>query len=251
MKKSGLIGLCIILSLGFFFSCLGDDGQKLSVSNQPGVVMKTADSTKIQLRAATVYSDKISGNVENNDCVIVKYSIDYGLADTDASENNIYKVDVENIQVLAPDTLKPQLKDTTEVISKNEQILSAIQLRHAIIRNKFFLYTEHTEDVDFPVNEFNLSYNTDYVPTPDANGKKVYELFLRSIKKEAGGSSVKPEKVHINAFDISDLMAKKGADTLFFKVNYVRGFNRDTTAITYWGSANFSYPSVVKENSSK
>ena len=246
MRKCGLLSVCTMLFFTFFFSCLGEEGQKLSVSNQPGVVAKTRDSTKIMLRNGTVYADNYPQAVNDSDCVVITYNIDFGLnfnADT-GRQNETFKVEVQRIDNVNRQGLcLIATEDDTLAVDGAEQLLNTLQPRYAIIRDHLFLYTENK--TDSIRNAYTLYFDNDFDPAPAANGRKIYTLYLRAKKDQVVNFA---EKIEVNAYNIKALLDKKGADTLHFDVKYVSSFNKDTTQVEYWRSVPFTYPTVNRSS---
>lgn len=247
MKKCALFCIFTMLAVTIITSCMGESGQIVSMANQPGVVIKTPDSTKIQTRDITLYSDRYTASADDGDCFILQYNIDFGLfanADT-GRRTGLYTVEILNMEAVPMPDLETTLVDTATVFT-NEQTIS-LQKRYSIIRNRLFLYTQINPDTVLPVNTFSLSYTTEAAPATSDGNKKIYDLFLRSTKEPSNGTTIDlSKKIYLNAFNIYDLLSKKGSDdTLFFRINYVNSFNKDSTAITHWSSELFTYPADI------
>jgi hypothetical protein len=241
----------LLFSLTVIVSCLGDEGQKITVDSQPGVVIKPAgsDTTRVQLKDRTIYDERFGSSVNDGNCVLVKYNIDYGLfanADTGRREG-FFKAEILASTIIEPHELYTEITDTSIVVA-NEQMLKEIKEVHSIIRNHLFLYTEHPVDSTELHNLFDLSYNADQVPVVDETIQKpVYNLFLRVVKNnEAGGKVSDPQKIFINAFDITELLSNYNTtDTLYFRVNFAKSFDKDTLRITSWSNRLFRYPPIL------
>lgn len=245
MKKCGLLFVFAALCSALLLSCLGEDGQKLSVANQPGVVDKSIpDSMKIQMRNGIIYADSYPLAVDDNDCVIVSYSIDFGLnfnTGTEDNTNNTFKVEVQRMDSVQRYPFNTESMDTVTIQDKNrEQMVNAVQKRYAVIKGYLFLYTEcRTDSI---LNEYELSFDPDAAPVFNGGAAATYPLYLRAIAADTIQTG--DNKVQISAFNISALLEKKTADTLRFQVRYVSGFNKDTTAVEYWKGIDYTYPVV-------
>lgn len=246
MKKIGLFIIYSTLAVVFITSCLGDSNQKITIANQPGVVMKTGDEIKVQLKDSIfIYSSQLSG-VDNGDCLLLKYSLDYGLgvnADS-GRQAGFFTVDLNEAAGVPQFTIENEL-DTLSMF-KNERLIAEIQERYAYILDRLFLYTTHSVDSFQLQNYFELAYNAKEEPsTTNDNNQPVYNLYLRVFKytdvEEQRTSN--PDKLYINAFNLSGIAAKEkaaGKDSLYLKINYIRSFNKDTTSITDWASINYN-----------
>jgi hypothetical protein len=226
MKKHSALYVISLLLLSLITSCLGDSGQKVSMGNYPGVVVKQNDSVKIHLKGNDViYSPKVTSNVDNGNCVIVDFSLDFGQPENADSGKikGFLTVDVTNVTLVPEPEFKTVLTDTSRMLD-NEHTFASIQPRDAFILNRFFLFTQHRADV-LPLT-FDLSCDLEQ-PLAD----KTYDLFLRVIKKAGGASAAQPTTQY-NAFDLTQLAARE-TDSLFFRIKYVQSFNRDSTQINW------------------
>jgi hypothetical protein len=216
-----------VLSLLFVISCLGDSGQKIAMGNYPGVVMKRNDSVKIHLKGNdVVYSPQINATVEDGDCVIIDFSLDYAIPENSDSgkAKGFYTVDISNVTFVPDHGMRNLLTDTSAILP-NEHTIASVQQRSAFILNRFFLFTEHRADT-LPLY-FELSCNSEQIATDG-----VYDLFLR-VTKDIESSAVAQPTTQYNAFNLTDL-SNRVNDSLRFRINYAQGFNRDSTQIN-WG----------------
>jgi hypothetical protein len=235
MKKYSIHGLLFLLLLSFVASCLGDGGQKISLGSYPGVVVKRNDSAKIYLKGHdVVYSPQITSSVDNGDCVIIDFTLDYGIPENSDSGRvkGYLTVDISRITPVASQTAHSILTDTAAVLP-DEHTVSSIQQRSAFILNHFFLYTEHRSDNTSPLY-FDLSYDPNQAVTD-----KTYDLFLR-VTKNTEASPVTQLQVQCNAFDLSEL-SKRETDSLIFRINYVQDFNKDSTLINWSSTPSFRF----------
>jgi hypothetical protein len=223
----GKFNRLIVLPFLFAVSCLGDSGQKIAMGNYPGVVMKRNDSIKIHLKGNdVVYSSRINATLEDGDCVIIDFSLDYGLPENSDSgrTKGFYTVDISAITPVPGQSMRSLLTDTSGVLP-NEHTIASVQQRNAFILNRFFLFTEHRADT-LPLY-FDLSCNPEQIATDG-----VYDLFLRVTKNIESSAAAQPA-IQYNAFDLTDL-SNRANDSLRFRINYVQSFNRDSTQIN-WG----------------
>jgi hypothetical protein len=226
MRKNAVFGVLFAILLPFVTSCLREGGQKVSMGNYPGVAIKRNDSIKIYLKGNdVVYSPRINSNVENEDCVIIDFILDYDKPENSDSGKikGFLTVDISNVEFVPSHDLQTKLTDTAVILS-GEHTIASVQQRNAFILNRFFLFTEHPADT-LPLR-FELSYDP-YQATTD----KVYDLFLRVTKIME--SPYAPQlKTQYNAFNLTDLRNRE-TDSLIFRINYARGFNRDSTQIDW------------------
>ncbi|MDR2390049.1 MAG: hypothetical protein LBD89_09760 [Tannerellaceae bacterium] len=227
MKMYNVYGLFYLLLLLTATSCLGDGGQTISLGSYPGVVVKRNDSAKIYLKGHDViYSPQTNTSVDDGDCVIIDFTLDYGKPENSDSGRvkGYLTVDISRITPVSYQAAGSLVTDTSAVLP-NEHTLSAIQQRNALILDRFFLYTEHRSDNTSPLH-FDLSYDPEQTVTD-----KTYDLFLR-VTKDMEASPAAQQQVQCNAFDLSEL-SKRETDSLIFRIHYVQGFNKDSTQINW------------------
>jgi hypothetical protein len=195
----------------------------------PGVVVKRNDSAKIYLKGHdVVYSSRINSNVNDGDCVIIDFSLDYGIPENSDSgrTKGFFTVDITRITPVSGQDILTTLTDTS-VVLPNEHTIASVQERNAFILNRFFLFTEHRDDI-LPLH-FELSCDPNQQKTDG-----IYELFFRVTKITEATPAVQPN-LQYNAFNLADL-SKKETDSLIFRINYVQSFNKDSTQIN-WASS--------------
>jgi hypothetical protein len=236
MKRHTIL-FCIlaVVAMSLILSCLSDSGQKISMGGYPGVVMKRNDSVKIRLKGRDViYSSRInSANVNDGDCVIVDFSLDYGASENSDSgrAKGFFTVDITQLTPVASQDLLATLTDTSLVLP-NEHTIASVQQRSALILNRFFLFTEHRDDT-LPLH-FELSYDPVRQKTDG-----IYELFFRATKIPEAIPSAQP-KLQYNAFNLTEL-SKKETDSLIIRINYVQSFNMDSTQINWTSGPVFRF----------
>ena len=240
MRKTVLYGVWVFC-LVVLSSCLGDPATQLTMANQVGVVVTGYGPGKaIYTKGNVVVSseDFQNANVEDGECILFDYSIDYGTANnmgagTDTSyieaviyENTISEVNRWNFFNTLTDT---------SVVEKNELLLSSLQARSAYIRGNLFLFTEMSNHPANQVDSFSLSYNPDKLLGDD----KIYSLYLRTIMIES--DTTKGQSMIIPcAFNIEDLVKdaeKNNLDELKFRINYASAFGKDSLSIVWKSSS--------------
>lgn len=245
MRKTVLYGVfafCLLL----MSSCLGDPATNFTISNAAGVVRIDGGKLdkKVYVKGGQVVSsdDFQKANVENNECILFDYSIDYssgentGKGDSAVMTATIYENTIKEVNQWV---LFNTLTDTSIVVPK-ELTLSTLQKRFDYIQGRLFLFAEMSNHKTNQLDSFSLSYNPNEVLGAD----RVYNLYLRTILQEtdttAGKSMIIP-----CAFDIQSLVnsaSGQGGDTkeVNFRINYVTGFQKDTTACVFTASDVFT-----------
>lgn len=252
------IGLYSLLAASVAFtSCLGDGSTSLTMVNQPGVVQ--LDPTKVVcVKGGDMISsaDFQKSNYEDGDCLLLDYTIDFGAGENSnkGSANGYYTAEIFTKTIT--DLNKWPLYNTltnSNIILEDELVVSSVQSRCAYIKGHFFMFTDLNEHPVNQVDSFSLSYDPKQVIGAEG-ADRVYDLYLRVVKKEEGSGTASSLLV-ANAYYIEDFVkeAKKtenalGLEELNFKVNYVSGFNKDTTECVFKASNLFTIPIPVKEN---
>ena len=243
MRKTvlyGVLAFCLVV----LNSCLGDPATQLTMANQAGVVVTGYGPGKaIYTKGDVVVSseDFQNANVENGECILFDYSIDYGTA------NNMEQGRIPVILRLL--SMKYDLGGSivgtsiitltdTSVVAKDELLLSSLQARSAYIRGNLFLFTEISNHPTNQVDSFSLSYNPDQLLGDD----NIYSLYLRTIRIKA--DTTRGESMIIPcAFNIEDLVKEAGknnSDELKFRINYAYSFGKDSASINWKSSDVFT-----------
>lgn len=244
MRKTILYGVCVFC-LVVLNACLGDPATQLTMANQAGVVVTGYGPGKaVYTKGDVVISseDFQKANVEDGECILFDYSVDYGLANNmETGTDNAYieAVIYENtISEVGRWGFFSTLTDTASV-NVNEQLLSSLQARSAYIRGNLFLFADMSNHPENQVDSFSLSYNPDQFLGDD----KVYNLYLRTIRTEADMVTKGESMIIPCAFNIEDLVkeAKKNAfEELKFRINYAYSFGKDSSSVNWRSSDVFT-----------
>ena len=243
MRKTvlyGVLAFCLVV----LNSCLGDPATQLTMANQAGVVVTGYGPGKaIYTKGDVVVSSEEfqNANVEDGECILFDYSIDYGTAnnmgagtDTSYIEAIIYENTISEVNRWK---LFNTLTDTS-IVAKDELLLSSLQSRSGYIRGNLFLFTEMSNHSTTQIDSFSLSYNPDRLLGDD----KVYSLYLRTIRIES--DTTKGQSMIIPcAFNIEDLVKdaeKNNSDELKFRINYASSFGKDSASINWKSSDVFT-----------
>ncbi|RHJ77905.1 hypothetical protein [Parabacteroides sp. AM08-6] len=231
MKRSviySVLAICLLM----LSSCLGDPATSLTLANQAGVIGLQPRKV-VYVKGGDVLSseDFQKANVDDGECILFDYAIDMGLGDVTEDgitfktatiyENTITEVDQWPMFNNLGDTTKP---------ADNELTLSLLQSRYAYIRGKLFLFTEMSNHKPAQLDSFALSYN----PAQSIGDEKIYDFYLRTICLEddtlSGRSMIIPCAFDIQNFvDAANVSQEDGTDVIRFRINYVSGFDKDTT----------------------
>lgn len=238
MKKMVLYGAfsgCLLL----LSSCLGDPATSLTLTNQTGVVgLKPFKVVYVKGGQVVSSDDFQKAPVDEGECILFDYAIDPSAPEnTEGAEAYKSATIYENtITEVFQWPVLNALGDTVVPV-KNELTLSLVQQRYSYIKGKLFLFTEMNGHKPAQLDSFSLSYNLGQ----SLNNRNEYDLYLRTIQLKgdtvAGKSMVIP-----CAFDLEDFIAKAktsqegNVDVVRFRINYVSGFNKDTTA-RVWASS--------------
>ena len=244
MGKKGLYGI-VALCLLMFSSCLGDPATSLTMANQAGVVVTNVGPGKVIYvkGGEAVTSDSFqNANVEDGDCILFDYSIDYGATENvdggsavgymtaTIYENTITEVGHWNIFSTLTDTAN---------VKANELTLSSLQARSAYIQGNLFLFTEIKNHDANQKDSFALSYD----PLQRLGVDQVYSLYLRTFSLEEQ-SQTNQTMIVPCAFDIEDFInavsEKNGTDEIKFRINYASAFGKDSLSVVWKSSDIFT-----------
>lgn len=120
------------------------------------------------------------------------------------------------------------------------------------IKDYLFVGSSHEKAPSDQVNEYQLQY--DYNQEPQTvDGKRVYDFFLRVVKTSDGKGIVgtTPFYYTFNTRGYFKTLQSKetaaGNETLSIRFNYIKEFNKDTTAAT-WGKSQIITIQIPKES---
>lgn len=230
-----------IFSLLAFGSCLGDTDTQLTMANQMGVVTTElpAVGKAIYVKGGDVISSEEfqAANVENEQCILFDYSINYGAAenaDEGAALGYMTATIYDNtITDISQWQLYSTLTDTTRA-ERGELVLSELQTRTAYIQGMLFLFVEISNHPTTQQDSFSLSYN----PAHPAGDDGVYELYLRAVRMVSapdsvrGSSMIIPCAFRIESF-IDSVAQAKGTEEVSFRVNYATSFGLDSLSVHF------------------
>lgn len=121
------------------------------------------------------------------------------------------------------------------------------------IKNYLFVAAFHPTILSKQENDFTLSWDYKQEPQVESD-KRVYTMFLRATKTKDGEAPSGTNVPEVRASNISSfynqVKAKEqaaGKDVIYFKINYVKEFNADTTAVKTWGSSLIVPLEIVKD----
>ena len=114
-----------------------------------------------------------------------------------------------------------------------------------------FLGSSHEKVAADQDNQYILQYNPSQEPQT-VDGKRVYDFFLRVVKN-ADGKGVVGNNAFYYAFKTNGyfktLQSREtaaGNETLNIRINYIKEFNKNTTAAT-WGKSQVYQTQILKE----
>lgn len=144
--------------------------------------------------------------------------------------------------------------DTANIIPNEIAALDAalVSQYSLTIKNFLFLGSSHEKVATDQDNQYILQYNPSEAPQT-VDGKRVYDFFLRVVKN-ADGKGVVGNNVFYYTFNthgyFKTLQSKEtaaGNETLSIRFNYIKEFNKDTTAAT-WGKSQIITIQIPKES---
>lgn len=248
LKFGGAAAALLLLT-----SCLGDGGSTVVQNTTYGVVelsSKTLTNMVCVDNAGTLfYSPELAKDVsvETGDCCILAYTVDHGSPENqNAAANGYYTVTKNGYAELDRWPFNFNLTDTAKIM-ENEQVIGNIGNAYGYIKGKMFLETLHKDFLTGQKNKYELSYNPSAEPEK-IDGNRVYNLYLRTVKmtdgKSPSGNASIPNAYDLQRFVFSVTSTEKaaGAKAIFVRFNYIKEFNKDTTAATWGVSLPYQLP---------
>lgn len=234
----------VFVLMALLTSCMGEGGHPVTMGFLPGVVQFEPERS-IYLNGGTVITAPQLETMElkDGDCCLVDYKADRG----DIVTDKIFEVDIIKYESVSKWPVASMMMDTT-VMQRNERFVTFQPKQSAYVKGELFLFTDVTNHRPDQKETFYMSYDLgEDVELID--DRRVYELQLRSIGE--ADTTAKPtiaSQTVPNAFTIKQFMEKAGAaeaavgkDSLYFRINYPRSFNSDTTKYLWSTSDVFAF----------
>jgi hypothetical protein len=190
-----------------------------------------------------LYSPTLSSKILDGECCILYY-----LFKSEDNQNiatlGYYTVQEQGYAVV--DKVMPvPVKTDTAVVNENELLMTNLVLKN-YVKGYLFVNSYHEAMDTDQKNRYELSYNMEQEPifenTPKDGMQNVYQLYLRAVKL-ADGKSPKENQIIPNAYNvkrffdaISYAEKSKGKTEYYFKINYIKSFDKDS--VPSWTSAN-------------
>ena len=230
MKKLNLqYVIMFVVSLLLFVSCIGETPRK-EVGNAFGVVReKTFMQNVFDISdGVTLYSSWFA-NMDPGTCLHIFYEIDYDLpanSPESVEANGYYQVSVFNYQIIDDYPMSFFVTDTTEVWNEEvAHVKAVLDGGWYYVNGMFFICNV----LNIPVDQemyWNLSCDIENYVTEE-NGKRYYDVFLRSAINESGAASTVDVDI-VNAFDMKYYLEKiareekqLGHESFKLRFNYV------------------------------
>ncbi|NDV54466.1 hypothetical protein D0T51_01785 [Parabacteroides sp. 52] len=162
--------------------------------------------------------------LKEGDCFQVEFIA--GLDELPA--NKTYQAELTRLDTVPLWPLHTELTDTAGVWAEEEYIKLTSFSKSRIIRNRFFLLTDHSPLIDQEKHTLDLSYDPEELQLDTLSGIKYYNLFLRSTRHSETTDTIGTKWVQANAFDFAPFIRRQkevGADSLYFRINYPSKLN--------------------------
>ena len=252
LKSLGVVAAATIL----LTSCL--DGNNERSLNGFGVIYYSDDFRMVAYidDYTPVYSP-VFKDLQKDDCIF--FTSTYSSDDPANNGTNKY-LTVTNAAVLnklEKGRFVPQVDTTNimpgEIAAMDAGVLNYSYTQYSFTNHNFlFVGSSHEKVASDQSNEYILQY--DYNQEPQTvDGKRVYDFFLHVVKK-ADGKGVPGTNPFNYVFDtqgyFKTLQSREtaaGNETLNIRFNYIKEFNKDSTAAT-WGKSQVYQTAIYKEN---
>lgn len=252
LKSLGVVAAATIL----LTSCL--DGNNESSLNGFGVIDYSDDfRTVAYIDDYTPVYSPVFKDLQKDDCIF--FTSTYSTDDPANNGTNKY-LTVTNAVVLNK-LEKGQFEsrvDTAnikpgEITAMEAGVLNYSYTQYSFTNHNYlFVGSSHEKVTSDQSNTYYLQY--DYNQEPQTvDGKRVYDFFLRVVKN-ADGKGVTGTNAFNYVFDtrgdFKTLQSREtaaGNETLNIRFNYIKEFNKDSTAAT-WGKSQVYQTAIYKEN---
>ena len=132
--------------------------------------------------------------------------------------------------------VSPLLDDTATIKDKEMTVTDVAAATY--IKGMLFVQSSHPNASSDQTNRISLSYDRNQ-EVKEVNGQRVYEIFLRAVKLTDGKTNT-GNVTFENAYNMSSFfsyaIAQEKAENkqnVYFRFNYIKEFNKDTTAVTW------------------
>lgn len=228
-KIVAVFAICILLT-----SCMGESGNVVTFGVQPGVVQLQPEKV-ICIKGGDLITyqglDK-QEDIKEGDCCLVDFKLNFSSKENENAD--VYTVEMLKYVPVEKLPLYPTLTDTSKVLTHEQVVTPNIKVG-AYIGGEFFLYVQYHGYQENQEDSLSLSYNPEQKVVVDGEGLRIYDLYLRAFKirsGEGGTSNItEPYAFTIKQF-VNDAVEKEkeeGQSSVNFRLNYVQGFNNDTT----------------------
>jgi hypothetical protein len=226
MKKFIITSFLLSL-LVVFTSCLGD-GSSTEEDTTFGVVVRKGSRLLIlDSKGYYTSSPELLTTLNEGDCIHYRRFINFDVQES----NEYYSVSVVDYYKVPYADFRNNV-DTDNII-ENEFTISQIN-PITLLDDKLFFSTVHPKVASDQKNNFHI----ECTETPETiDGKRVYNLYVRVVKRVAGEKTETPTAL-LNVADISRLIQTEknaGNKVLNIKFNYISELKEDATVAT-WSS---------------
>lgn len=239
MRRQRLYGLLLLILMGVS-SCMGDGSDSVNY-HRVGVVRENPvrciytcnDLGDVFVVTSPDFENR--ADVKDGDCCVVSFRTNF----REDLGGGVYNAEINQYDTVHVWPLYETLTDTSSVMS-NERLVTLDFKKSIYLDSHFFMQTQHVNHQMDQSDLFDLSYDPKQVIETDEEGQRIYNLYLRVTQE--GGTGDSTRWVKTSAFTIDKFLDQakatensEGLDIVNFKVNYVSGFNADTTACV-WGT---------------
>ncbi|WP_455641336.1 BFO_2992 family lipoprotein [Parabacteroides sp.] len=190
-----------------------------------------------------IYSPQLD-NLTDGQCIYAWKKIN-GDDPVNQSATEFYTASEFQYRKISKGEVATSLDDTT-TIKKNEMtVLDAGAVSY--IKGMLFVLSSHPNAASDQTNQISLSYDRSQ-EVKEISGQRVYEIFLRAVKVTDGKNNTGTVTFD-NAFEMSSFFnyaisqeKAENKQNVYFRFNYIKEFNKDTTAATWATSKVIDYP---------
>lgn len=244
MKKLKFLG-AVAMATVLLTSCL--DGGSNEKSYEAYAVVKMSTKSFKMLAYENDYYPPIYhpslDALDENQCIRAWKKIN-GDDPANQSGNEYYTASEMQFIKIPTGNAYSAVEDTT-VIKDNE--MTILDVAGGYFKGMLFLVTSHPNASSDQTNEITLSYDRNQ-EVEEVNGERVYNLYVRAVKK-ADGKTNTGNVAFENAYPMSSFFSYASGqeknnkkEHVYYRFNYIKEFNKDSTEATWATSKVLDYP---------
>lgn len=236
MKKLKFLG-AVAMATVLLTSCLDGGNNESQYEARAVVKMSTKSFKNLAYESdytVPIYHSDLN-QLEDGECIYAWKRIDLDDPVNQSASEYYTASEFKYVKVPTGD-VSPLLDDTATIKDKEMTVTDVAAATY--IKGMLFVQSSHPNASSDQTNRISLSYDRNQ-EVKEVNGQRVYEIFLRAVKLTDGKTNT-GNVTFENAYNMSSFfsyaIAQEKAEnkhSVYFRFNYIKEFNKDTTAVTW------------------